>query len=82
MTVSPTPQEAEIAGVAELCPECCGEGWTVGTGYEAECCSGSDWECGAQGCTGPVQVQVPVQEQCERCLGTGDAHLQHAQGER
>lgn len=54
------------------CPDCDGQGWYVATGYESGCCGGSDWECGARGCTGPIQIEVPIQEQCERCLGTGD----------
>lgn len=54
------------------CPDCDGDGWTPGIDFEAGCCGGSDWECGAQGCTGPVQIAVPTQEQCERCGGTGD----------
>ncbi len=54
------------------CPDCDGEGWVQETDCEDHCCGGSDWECGARGCTGPVQEMIPIQVQCERCLGTGD----------
>lgn len=53
------------------CPECGGEGWTQGVDYEDRCCGGSDWECGARGCTGPIQEQVPTQEPCQACRGEG-----------
>lgn len=56
---------------APKCPECCGDGWVVSIVLEAECCHGSDWECGARGCTGPVPVEVHAQEQCEACEGSG-----------
>ena len=75
MTVS----QAEVELIA-ACTTCEGDGWIVGIGVEVEtrCCGGSDWECGASGCTGPrqEQVQVQIQEPCPDCDGTG--HLKGA----
>jgi hypothetical protein len=70
--------EALVALLVERypCPECDGCGWVIGVGVELEdrCCGMSDWECGGRGCTGPrqEQVQVQVQELCERCHGAGE----------
>lgn len=44
------------------CPYCDDVGWTVEV--ETRCCGGSDWECGASGCTGPIQEQVQVECPC------------------
>lgn len=49
------------------CADCGGQG-----GFEAGgdiCCGGSHWECGASGCTGPIDGRYL--EQCPTCLGTG-----------
>lgn len=54
------------------CPDCAGDGWVLGVGTDTECCGGSEYECGGRGCTGPQEVQVQVQEPCERCRGTGE----------
>ena len=62
--------DAQIAASlteAELCPACEGEG-----GFPVcreRCCGGSDWECGANGCTGPIADYML--EQCELCGGSG-----------
>lgn len=58
--------DEEIAK-GEPCPDCGGEG-----GFEAGgpiCCNNSDWECGASGCTGPIDGRYL--EQCPTCEGTG-----------
>lgn len=49
----------------QYCSRCNGSGVDPVPGME--CCRGSDWECGARGCTGPV----PIQEPCRRCGGCG-----------
>jgi len=51
------------------CPHCDGLG-----GHEAGgpiCCGNAEWECGASGCTGPIDGRYLTQ--CEACGGTGRA---------
>lgn len=48
----------------EPCPNCDDLGYTVRS--VPRCCGGSDWECGASGCTGPIEDYE--QEQCP-CVG-------------
>ena len=64
------------------CPDCDGQGWSVGIEHEDRCCGGSDWECGASGCTGPIQEQIPVQIPCERCSATGQSPNPETQHDR
>lgn len=56
----------------EPCEMCDGVG-----GFEAggpQCCGGSQWECGASGCTGPIDGRYL--EMCPACEGSGfHAHL-------
>lgn len=59
---------SEKIEVPHACPHCDGRGWYGET--QPRCCGGSDWECGAAGCTGPDPEHVQVQ--CEACLGTGE----------
>lgn len=50
----------------EACPYCDGLG-----GHEAGgqvCCGNAEWECGARGCTGPIDHRYL--EQCEGCGGS------------
>lgn len=67
------PMMARLEAAAERgpqlveCPECDGQGW-IGKSVP-RCCGGSDWECGASGCTGPIEECE--QEQCEYCRGSG-----------
>ena len=53
------------------CYTCNGQGWVEGVETEAACCGGSEWECGAAGCTGPVEQAVQIQVGCDDCQGTG-----------
>jgi len=49
------------------CPDCGGAG-----GFESGgevCCGGSQWECGASGCTGPIDGRYL--EECPTCEGSG-----------
>ena len=69
----------EIMARGKECNSCGGEGWTPGYTAEPACCMGSPWECGAEGCTGPVAMQVETQDQCEACGGSGT--IQAAQEE-
>jgi hypothetical protein len=49
------------------CPHCDGRGgFPVGG---TQCCGGSDWECGASGCTGPIEEWTL--EMCPACGGHG-----------
>lgn len=57
------------------CETCEGYGWIYGEGSKSGCCGGSNWECGAEGCTGPVQVQIQTQEECPDCThGIANKH--------
>lgn len=46
----------------EPCPGCGDLGYTVEGGYR--CCGGSEWECGARGCTGPIIEEQQVECPC------------------
>lgn len=58
----------------EKCEACRGQGWVEDYEIVAGCCGGSDWECGASGCTGPVPEQEQIQVPCEACQSTGLEH--------
>ena len=68
-----------------VCPDCDGSGGVQRSVMTEECCHGSDWECGAEGCTGPVPVEDIEVEQCHWC-GHRDAlidtHSKQAHGAR
>lgn len=55
------------------CLTCNGQGWVEDFYSEPTCCGGSEWECGAAGCTGPVEQTVQTQVGCDDCQGTGFA---------
>jgi hypothetical protein len=68
----PVPVSAHSGdGQAQDCPTCEGQGWVVGIDTDQQCCGRSDWECGGQGCVGPDQIQIQVQEPCGACFATG-----------
>lgn len=54
------PQDVE-------CRQCGGEGQFEDGG--PICCGNAEWECGAQGCTGPIDGRQLIQ--CQACHGTG-----------
>ena len=65
--------EALAEKAPNMCEACSGIG-----GFEAGgpiCCNGSEWECGASGCTGPIDGRYL--EQCSACLGTGQQPPHH-----
>lgn len=61
--------QTEREALETLCPHCDGLG-----GFPAGgpiCCGNAEWECGASGCTGPIDGSYL--ERCQGCNGTGRA---------
>lgn len=54
-----------MAEKPERCPVCDDRGWIEVVAGGPECCGGSDWECGAPGCTGPRDGRYLEQELCD-----------------
>ena len=66
-----TETEISLKALHEnLCEDCNGTGTFVDVILEPECCRNytEHGEC----CCEPIPVEVPVNYQCETCLGTGD----------
>jgi hypothetical protein len=57
--------------VGEPCPNCGGDGYTIGTTTIPECC-GNTYPSGQCKSTCAIAKQVPIQEPCERCQTTGE----------
>lgn len=65
-----------IEPVLVICPECGGDGWSLGEETSWDCCGDvlRSGECCAAkyGTDRLVPVPVPIQVACERCRGYGE----------